>query len=39
MKIPQFHAAFMTEMWTKQEENEIKSLKFSKSSLSKDAKY
>jgi hypothetical protein len=34
MKIPQFHAAFMTEMWTKKENNEIKSSK-----LSKDAKY
>jgi hypothetical protein len=33
MKIPQFHAAFMTEMWTKKK-NEIKPSK-----LSKDAKY
>jgi hypothetical protein len=35
MKIPQFHAAFMAGVWTK-EENEVKSLK---PSLSEDAKY
>jgi hypothetical protein len=34
MKISQFHVAFMTEMWIKKKNNEIK---FSK--LSKDAKY
>ncbi len=34
MKISQFHVAFMTEMWTKKKNNEIKFLK-----LSKDAKY
>jgi hypothetical protein len=37
MKISQFHVAFMTEMWIKKENNEIKFLKFSK--LSEDAKY
>jgi hypothetical protein len=36
MKIPQFHVAFMTEVWIKKENNEIKFLKFSK--FSEDAK-
>jgi hypothetical protein len=37
MKISQFHVACMIEMWIKEENNEIKFLKFSK--LSEDAKY